>query len=150
MMLLSVLLATSCIKQNTAYHNFQSVPSNMEWSKRDTLFFQPIFTDSLTPYQLFIEVRHTDRYRYQDLWAEISHNLADSNVWQKDTLRFMLCNPQGEWAGTGNATNLYVYTHRYGTITPKHTGVRKVYITSLMKDSVLRNISDIGINLIKP
>ena len=146
MMLFSILLTTSCIK-HTVYHQYQSVPSNMEWSKQDTLSYQILLPDSLKPYHLAFEIRHTDRYPYQDLWAEINQNLTDSNVWEKDTIRFKLCNSQGNWAGEGNAANLYVYTHPSGTFTPKQTGLRKVFITSLMKDSVLKNISDIGIKI---
>lgn len=149
MMLFSCVLTTSCIR-HTIYHHYESVSLLHGWRSTDTLNYNIQLKDSMKPINLSLEIRHTDRYPYQDLWLQVTHNLTDSTVWEKDTLHLTLCNAKGNWNGTGGATNLYVYNQPIETLIPQNSGKRELRISSLMSDSVLNNISDIGIRISHP
>lgn len=142
-----ILISLSCT-DGVIYHRFCPIPSE-EWDRNDTLSFEPLLSDSVTPIEIAIEVRHTDRYPYRNLWIGIGQNLADSSIWQNDRIELQLADSSGNWSGTGNATNLYVYNTTYRTIYPKHSGKRKIQIVPIMKDSTLHHITDIGIRIQK-
>lgn len=138
-----LLISLSCT-DGIIYHRFCPVPAE-GWDRNDTLCFEPILSDSIAPLEIAIEVRHTDRYPYQNLWIDIGQNLADSSIWQNDRIELQLTDSTGNWSGIGNATNLYVYNTTYYTIYPKHSGKRKIQIAPIMKDSTLHQITDVGI-----
>ncbi len=91
------LLTTAC-KQTELYERLEPVPGG-EWKSS----YQPSFTfditDTLAAYNVYVTIRHTNSYGYNNIWLESSLQLpADTVLTQKLDLR--LANSEG-WLGTG-------------------------------------------------
>ena len=81
---LSSLMLIACQKE-AVYTHFESLPGT--WSADSTLVFHPVLSDSVNEYQVLINIRHTDRYPYQNLWLF--------------TIEAQMANERGEWQGQG-------------------------------------------------
>ncbi|MEO7312093.1 MAG: gliding motility lipoprotein GldH [Chitinophagaceae bacterium] len=99
-----LLLATYCLfpaagcKQVELYERLENIP-NAAW-KMD---FKPVFTfnitDTVSLYNVYITIRHTNSYGYNNIWLESTLQLpGDSLITQK--LDLQLANTDG-WMGTG-------------------------------------------------
>ena len=92
-----LFVATAC-KQTELYERLEPIPGG-EWKSS----YQPTFTfnitDTLSAYNVFVTVRHTNTYDYNNLWLESSLQLpADTLLTQKLDLK--LAKSDG-WEGTG-------------------------------------------------
>ena len=149
---LSIFIACCCIiiilsacQSNTFHHQYQPV-ANTGWLKNDTLIYK--IKKHLPPgeYNLQIGVRHMATYTYRDIWLEIS---SDSpNHTNKDTLHLMLSDSKGNWYGKGIG-GLIQYSIKLpkGFVIKDSCCLPTFYITHLMKDSLLKDINDIGIQI---
>ena len=65
--------------------------------------FKPQFTftirDTTVPYQAFVILRHTNQYKYNNIWVNLLANAPTDTV-QKLSLELPLANKQG-WLGSG-------------------------------------------------
>ena len=92
---------------------------------------------------MLIYVRHTERYPYQNMWL-----FVDDNGY-RDTIEFYLADDRGQWLG--NKQNgfiempvLYEDTKQFAD-----TGRYTLTIRHGMRDSLLRGITDIGMEIRK-
>lgn len=94
---LSSLMLIACQKE-AVYTHFESLPGT--WSADSTLVFHPVLSDSVNEYQVLINIRHTDRYPYQNLWLFVDLQ-RDSILLRRDTIEAQMANERGEWQGQG-------------------------------------------------
>lgn len=141
---LSIIILTSC-QSNIVYHQYQPV-ANTGWLKNDALIYQ---TKSHIPqgnYNLQIGIRHMATYIYRDIWLEIS--CYSPNYTYNDTLHLMLSDSKGNWFGKGIGGLI-----QHSIELPKDFIIKDscclptFHITHLMKDSLLKGINDIGIQI---
>ena len=122
---------TAC-QGNICYHSYQPVYSHMEAGY----------------YDMQIGVRHLESYPYKDIWLEINHNLKDSTTFQKDTIHLYLADPKGNWYGNGIGGLLQYTTNNILRLhLQENSNQSSINIIHLMKDSLLKSIHDIGIQL---
>ena len=141
--LFTVLLATSC-ENYTMYHSYKHIPS-YGWNKSDTLIFDLFLADSLeNNYNIHVLVRNRTNYQFQKLDFEVVHNYPDTTTWNTKQLSFNIADNNGNWEGKG-ISGLYeiIQPLTTGTTIPRQTYQFKVI--SLMNDSILSGINDIGI-----
>ena len=83
---------------NRIFDQYKSVPN--EWQKNDIIEFEFTPTDTLEAYNLFINLRNTNDYKFNNLFliAEIDFPNGKSIV---DTLEYKMAQPNGEFLGTG-------------------------------------------------
>ena len=124
----------------------QSSHPRVGWLKNDTLMYQ---AKSLIPqgnYNLQIGIRHMATYIYRDIWLEIS--CYSPNYTYNDTLHLMLSDSKGNWFGKGIGGLI-----QHSIELPKDFIIKDscclptFQITHLMKDSLLKGINDIGIQI---
>jgi gliding motility-associated lipoprotein GldH len=93
----AIFLLTAC-KQNELYERMEPVPGG-EWKSN----FQPSFTfnisDTTALYNVYITVRHTNNFPYNNLWVESSLQLPGDTL-LKQKLDLQLASPEG-WVGMG-------------------------------------------------
>jgi len=94
---LFVFLLVSC-DSNRIYDEYKSVPN--EWQKTDVIEFNFAPTDTLKNYNLFINLRNNNDYKFNNLFliAEINFPNGKSVV---DTLEYKMAKPSGELLGVG-------------------------------------------------
>ena len=92
-----VFMNVSC-DSNRIYDEYKSVSS--EWQKDDIVEFDFTPSDTLKSYNLFINIRNNNDYKFNNLFliAEIDYPNGKSVV---DTLEYKMAKPNGELLGTG-------------------------------------------------
>lgn len=141
--LLAVIL-TGC-QQKIAYYQYRSIPET-GWQRNDTLSFAVETADSARMYRMDLEVRNRNDYPYRNLAVGIAVTTPDSLSLPTDTLQLLLADEAGHWIGRGQS-NLYQYTAAAGGIHVHCPGTYRIRVFSLLPDSILPGLNDIGIRL---
>ncbi|MFT4697971.1 MAG: gliding motility-associated lipoprotein GldH [Flavobacteriaceae bacterium] len=94
---LSLMLLISCTT-NTLVSDSKSLENT--WNKNDIIKFEIPQLDSLQLYNVFINIRNTNDYKYSNLFiiASIEFPHGKSIV---DTLEYKMAQADGTWLGTG-------------------------------------------------
>lgn len=92
----SVLLL-SC-DSNRVYDVYKSIPN--QWHKDSVVSFKINPPDSINPYNLFVNLRNNDNYKYNNLYLIVEMNFPHGKT-IKDTLQYRMAKPNGELLGTG-------------------------------------------------
>ena len=132
-------LATSC-STDVAYSRFSPMKSR-EWHMDSVVCFDYPIVDTTVDYHMVVYVRHTERYPYQNMWLFLGDSV------QRDTIEFYLADDRGQWLGdrrNGFIEMPVLYEeHRHFA----DTGMYRLEIQQGMRDSVLRGITDIGLEI---
>ncbi len=95
--LLLVVLFFSC-DSNTVVS--ESKPLSGIWNKDETIDFTIPQLDSLKKYHLFVNLRNTNDYRFNNIFLIVSMEFPHGKI-ITDTLEYKMANPDGSWLGTG-------------------------------------------------
>ena len=144
--ILCLLLATGC-KQVELYERLQNIP-RAEW-KSD---FKPGFTfnisDTVSLYHVYITVRHTNSYAYNNIWLESILQLpGDSLITQQLDLQLA---GTDSWLGTG-MDDIFEHSIKV-TATPKQfkkSGPVTFTLKQTMRQNPLPGIMQIGVKVEK-
>lgn len=96
-LLMTFFLALSC-DSNQIFDEYQSVPSH--WSKDDLISFNVTPPDSTNTYNLFINIRNTNAYKFSNLFLITEMNFPHGKT-VTDTLEYQMAKPNGELLGEG-------------------------------------------------
>jgi gliding motility-associated lipoprotein GldH len=120
-----------------------------EWASA----FKPQFTftvkDTNAPYQLFILLRHNDKYNYNNIWINLYAQAPGQPV-KKFTLELPLATSDKGWLGTAMDD---LYDHRIAlTLDPEKFNFNKpgnysFTIEQIMREDPLENVLDVGLRL---
>lgn len=142
LMVIACLAFTSC-KNDLVYSHFVSIPSE-EWNCDMLPHFDYTITDKDADYRMLIYVRHTERYPYQNMWLFVSDNQG-----HRDTIEFYLADDRGQWLGDkhhGFIEMPVLFEEQYHY---PDTGRYYIAIQHGMRDSLLRGVTDIGLEIRK-
>ncbi len=70
------------------------------WDANEQMTFVLPELDSIEPYNLFINIRNTNAYRYSNLFLISSMHFPNGKI-VTDTLEYEMAAPSGKWLGTG-------------------------------------------------
>lgn len=141
----------SCTDQEI-YSEYKSFDN--QWPLDETLQFVLPQTDSITPYNLFINVRNTNQFEYSNLYMIAAIHFPNGKV-VADTLEYEMALPDGSWLGKGNRVKdnklwykeqVRFYEEGNYTITLKHA-MRN--INQVEGVTQLKGITDVGISIEK-
>ena len=90
-------LVFSC-QQNKLFSNYSSIPNG--WDKKKLITYNFVAPDTITPYNLFINLRTTSDYSFSNLFLVVELNYPYGKV-TKDTLEYTMAKPSGELLGSG-------------------------------------------------
>ncbi len=68
------------------------------WSYDDAKTFDVFISDTVSTYNLFINVRHTDAYPYNNIWMKIITTFPDSTS-EQGRINLQISEPDGIWTG---------------------------------------------------
>ncbi|MFH4969183.1 gliding motility lipoprotein GldH [Gaetbulibacter sp. M240] len=91
------LLIVSCDSKRV-YDVYKSVPN--EWHKDSIVSFNITPPDSINPYNLFINLRNTQDYKYSNLYLIVEMDFPHGKI-IKDTLEYRMADPSGKLLGEG-------------------------------------------------
>ena len=138
-LILGCMALTSC-RRDIVYTQFYSIPSE-KWAIDEVAQFDYSIADAELPYRMIIYVRHTERYPYQNMWLFVDDG------YRHDTIEFYLADDRGQWLGDKHhgfieMPVLYEVANQF-----PDTGTYHLTIQHAMRDSVLRGVTDIGLEV---
>ncbi len=97
--LIFLLLLIAACNSNLIFSEFQA-NSGGNWSREDVKEF--IFTkeDTISRFNLFINIRNDNQYAFSNLFLITDLNFPDGTV-VRDTLEYEMALPDGKWLGKG-------------------------------------------------
>lgn len=116
------------------------------WMYSEQLDFEVNIPDTSSAYNIYLNVRHSDRYAYSNLWIQLKTMLPDSSV-MTDKVQVELALPDGEWTGNcidGICTNSVLI--RSNIVFPQ-PGTYKFSIIQDMRQDPLPEILNAGLKL---
>ncbi len=140
--LASLALALTACHQDIVFSQFVSIPSG-EWGSDMLPHFDYTIADKDADYRMLIYVRHTERYPYQNMWLFVDNGA------RRDTIEFFLADDRGQWLGDrhhGFIEMPVLFEQNYHF---PDTGMYHMAIQHGMRDSVLRGVMDIGVEIVK-
>jgi len=70
------------------------------WYKNDIARFDVIIEDSIDSYDYYLNLRHSVKYRYSNLFVFMNTTYPNGNI-SHDTIEFVLADKSGKWYGKG-------------------------------------------------
>ena len=105
--------------------------------------FEYAITDADQDYRMLVYVRHTERYPYQNMWLFIGDSL------HCDTIEFYLADDRGQWLGNKHHGFIEMPVLLEENYHFADTGTYHMTIQHGMRDSILRGITDIGLEIVR-
>lgn len=146
------LVFVSC-DSNRVYDSYKSVPS--KWHKDSIVSFKIKPPDSIKAYDLFVNLRNTNAYKYNNLFLIVEMVFPHGKT-IKDTLEYRMADPSGKLLGVGYTDvkeNKLWYKEQ---VVFSETGEYTVNIQQAMRENgkvngvvELEGITDIGFRIEK-
>jgi len=148
--LLSVLMILGgCKHSELNFFEKNTAIPNYKWDYQFKATGRFEIKDSISPYNIYIVLRHTDAYKYNNIWLNIGlQSPGDSMYFQK--VELSLGSDAGGWEGTG--LNDIWETRKLLVKRPRKfikAGIYHYSIAQIMRDNPLEHIMSAGIRLQK-
>lgn len=138
--LATLALALTACRQDIVFSQFVSIPSG-EWHVDSVARFYYQIADKEAGYQMLVYVRHTERYPYQNMWLFLDNGI------QRDTIEFYLADDRGQWLGDKHHGFIEMPVLIEQNYHFSDTGHCAMTIQHGMRDSLLRGVTDIGVEI---
>ncbi|MGZ5285853.1 MAG: gliding motility lipoprotein GldH [Flavisolibacter sp.] len=147
LVLASCLFFASC-QTIDLYEKNVPVPGHA-WQSSFKPQFQFNITDTTLPYQLFMVLRHNEKYNYNNIWVKLTIKPPADTAYS-EKLEILLANNEKGWLGTGMDD---LYEHR-ARVTPENgfllkKGLYTFTIEHMMRDDPLLNVMNVGLRIEK-
>lgn len=137
-----MMLLTSC-RSDIVYSQFIPMAISNQWHEDSIAQFDYAITDTSVDYRILVYVRHTERYPYQNMWLFINNGAMN------DTIEFYLADDRGQWLGNKHHGFIEMPVLIEENCHYPDTGVYHLAIQHAMRDSLLRGVTDIGVEILK-
>jgi gliding motility-associated lipoprotein GldH len=142
--ILLVILFSSC-GRNILFEKVDHI-SDEKWASDHILKYQFKIVDTTQFYDIFINVRNSTDYPYQNLYLFLI-NKFPSGVTVTDSIEALLCDPFGNWYGKGSGR---IKDHRLlmrQKVRFQQKGVYNFSFQHAMRDEDLIGITEFGITI---
>jgi gliding motility-associated lipoprotein GldH len=95
---LTAILLISC-DPNRVFEKNIRIPDGI-WDRNNPVRFEVMVEDTITPHNLYINVRNTGMYPVSNLYIFVT-TIAPSGHTIKDTVQVILADERGKWLGKG-------------------------------------------------
>jgi gliding motility-associated lipoprotein GldH len=141
----SIVLLSGCSGKEI-FSEFHSFPHS-SWLRGEVVNFEVPVSDSIQPYDVFLEIRNTDDYPFRNLWLFVDITAPNGEL-REDTINIELADIYGKWYGKG--VSLYIHSVAYDeNIHYPFSGNYTYSVRQGMREEVLKGISDIGLTISK-
>lgn len=144
----AVLFLSSCGTVDVFEKN-ATFPQN-EWDRSFKPSVDFTITDTASLYNIYVTLRHTYAYKYNNIWINLQYTLPGDTLKQQKVDILLGDNQKGEWLGTGMDDIFEV--RRLITPQPfrfRNAGNCNFVIEQVMRDNPLKNVMNVGIRVEK-
>ena len=138
---LLTILFPSC-RNDIVYSQFSSIPLG-EWHIDSTAHFDYTIADEMADYRMIVYVRHKENYPYQNMWLFLD------NGEHRDTIEFYMADDRGRWLGDQHHGFVEMPVLIEDNYHFADTGTYYLNIQHAMRDTLLRGITDVGLEIMK-
>lgn len=143
---LSSVLCIACT--NRPIYSVYEPIAEKGWHQDSLRTFTFDIDDTDATYDLVLYFRHTERFRYQNLWLFVDAELGQKEM-KADTIEFFLADDRGQWLGNNNSgfiemPVLYEQAYIFDSI-----GSYRLSLQQGMRDSVLKEMIAVGLQIYK-
>jgi gliding motility-associated lipoprotein GldH len=125
--------------------------SGHAWRSSEKPVFRFNIKDTTVPYQLYVLLRHSSRYNYNNLWINL-HTVAPDGSTNTAQYELPLAASEKGWLGTGMED---IYEHRIA-LTPvnqdfrfSRAGTYTFTIEHIMRENPLQEVYNVGLRVEK-
>lgn len=145
LILIVIALTQISCSDSYVYNGYVSIPHE-KWHADSVASFRVPIADTLTHYNLYVNLRNTTDYPFQNLYLFIDIT-APNGAFVRDTMECMLADDHGKWLGKGKGAirdNRFLYRQnvRFGA-----TGEYLVTIQQGMRVDELKGVSEVGFRM---
>lgn len=122
---------------------------NQEWKTAEQPSFRFQIEDTASLYNIFIVVRHTEAYRYNNLWVNIHTKAPGDSIAQMQALDLQLATTEKGWLAAGMDD---IYEHRIrisAAPVALKAGEYAFSLEQIMREDPLENVLNVGIRVEK-
>lgn len=151
--LMFCFVAVSCDSKRV-FDEYKTVPNG--WHKDSIVSFKIHPPDSIKPYNLFVNLRNTNQYKYSNIFLIVEMVFPHGKT-LKDTLEYRMTDPSGKFLGTGltdvKENKLWYKEH----VVFQEAGEYTINIQQAMRENgkvngvvSLKGITDVGFRIENP
>jgi len=140
------LLFAGCTS-NDVYFKYKSVTPK-GWNKDSLYTFDVNITDTISSYNIYVNVRNKGEYPYQNLWLFLNKISPDKKQ-TSDSIECYLADQRGKWLGSGVGSIKEMPVLYQQNVKFKKSGIYQYKIVHGMRDTILIGINDIGMRVEK-
>ena len=149
--IISILLITSLMVSCAKIDMFEKqvkIPSQ-QWFYNNNPAFTFQITDTASLYNLYIVLRHTDAYNYNNIWLRLGSNGPGDSI-HFQNINLVLANDANGWEGTGTDDIFEVRKNiTRGPVPFKKPGIYTFSIAQIMRENPLQHILNVGLRVEK-
>ena len=146
MVFMTVILFGACGQKDFYVRN---VPIEKGiWPAERFYRFEVPVRDTVSSYNIYLQVRNDGRYEYSNLWLFIRTNSPTGAI-LRDTLECRLANEQGRWQGTGSGGRFNLEIPLRYRVRFPNPGTYIFEIDQGMRNKELKYITDLGLRIEK-
>ncbi len=143
--LLAIIFLIACDK-NRIFEKNTKIP-DMSWDKSNVLKFEVPIEDTITPSNIYINIRNASQYQFSNLFLYFTTRLPDGSA-SRDTVEVTLADEKG-WLGDGSGDiwdNRFLFKKNFRF---PHPGTYTFELEQGMRPNPLPLIMDAGIRIEK-
>lgn len=145
-LVLVAILALQACNSSDRFNEYKPLAGN-GWHRDSVVEFSPVISDTVSPLNLVISLRHTGLFAFRDVWTVVEAFAPDSSSLMKDTIRIQLADRRGDWLGAGSG-QLYNRATEYRTgYVFSSPGTYRFVVQHCMYDSLMPEITHIGLRI---
>jgi len=144
-----ICIAVSSCKQLDVYEKNVSIP-DYQWKYDFKPGFDFEITDTASLYTIMVVLRHTDAYRYNNIWLDITALQDKDTLFKMPHIDLLLGNDSKGWQGTG-MDDIWELRKPLSK-TPVHFSKKGWYhfsVAQVMRDNPLQHVMSVGIRVEK-
>ncbi len=143
-LLISTLVFSSC-KNINLFEKNTNIP-NLNWKNDFAVRGQFNIVDTTSYYNVFVVLRHTDAYKYNNIWLSVDLNSEGDSIPAQKINLILGSDAQG-WEGAG--MNDIWEVRKLITRIPLRKTIYNFSISQIMRDNPLQFIMSIGLRVEK-
>jgi len=147
----SIFLMTACLfyscDSNRIFESNENI-DNGDWSYEDTLVFKTNMEDTISRYNVFLNIRHTKDYEYANLWLKIITTFPNGEI-VNTPVDLPIADADGRWYGSGSGSVLSTKLLIQENAIFPNKGEYKWEMVQNMRINPISEIMDVGLTIEK-
>ena len=134
----------SC-EQGVVYNEYRSIEGS-NWHRDSVFQYEVVVDDSLSLYNLFINIRNNTEYPYSNIYLFVTTEFPNGHQ-TTDTIECILADKNGRWLGSGSGSFRDNKIMLQQGLRFPLSGNYNIFLEQAMRMEILPGIEDIGFSI---